>query len=283
MNLNNQIQNFNQYLSTQSKSPNTITSYISDLNHYFNLHSTINRTTIQLYKSQISHLAATSFNRKLSSLKQFNEYLVSTNTLPEVYIYKQDFIRIQNQGNPTNITEKTVLKFLDRVNTKHAMYKSRNIAIIYLMANTGIRREECCNMKLSNIDLRRGEMTFIGKGNKERTVALNKKAIEVIQNYLEDRKNHKNVNSPYLFLSERGEKLTRETINDIFDHYCTPKCKVTPHDLRHNYCTTMIEKNILTPKQVQNQAGHSSILTTDRYTHARIDSIKSKISDFSIG
>ena len=76
---------------------------------------------------------------------------MSENLIDNIFVYKQDFIKIQEQGNPTNISEKTVLEFLQNVNNKYCLYKSRNIAIIYLMANTGIRREECCNMMMSYI------------------------------------------------------------------------------------------------------------------------------------
>ena len=275
------LTNFKQHLLNLSKSTNTIDSYSSDLKQYFTTFTVIDRKNIQQYKKQISSLAATTINRKLSSLKQYNEFLVSQNLINEIYIYKQDFIRIQDRGNPTNITEKTVLNFLIRVTTKHSKHKSRNTAIIYLMANTGIRRDEVCNILVSNIT--GNKLKIIGKGNKERTIILNNKAIEVINAYLIDRSNSKHANSPYLFLSQRGSKLTKESINGIFEFYSTPKCRVTPHDLRHNWCSTMIEKGILTPKEVQNQAGHSSILTTDRYTHARLDSIEKKVGNYQIG
>lgn len=281
MNHKQHLKNFEQHLLTLSKSQNTIDSYLSDLNQYFTQYDEITRTNIQNYKQQISKLAPTTFNRKLSSLKQYNEYLLSQNLIDNVYLYKQDWIRIQDQGNPTNVSEKTVLKFLDRVTKKQTMFHSRNIAIIYLMANTGIRREECCELKLSYIN--GNKLDVKGKGNKFRTVILTKKAQEVINDYLIDRAKHKYADSEYLFLSERGEKLRKETINTIFNFYCTPKCKVKPHDLRHNWCSTMIEKGIYTPKQVQNQAGHKSILTTDIYTHARMENMEQKIKDFSIG
>ena len=279
------LSNFKQHLTLLSKSNNTINSYLSDLNQYFSLYSLITRNNIQYYKALIlkSNLASTTFNRKLSSLKQYNEYLLSEGLINETFIYRQDFVRIQDQGNPTNISEKSVLEFLQNVNTKHAIYKSRNIAIIYLMANTGIRREECCNMMSSHINLHEGEMTFKGKRNKERTVALNNKAVKVIENYLIDRSKSKYAESKYLFLSERGNKLTKESINGIFDYYCTDSCKVSPHMCRHNYLSTMLERGLLSIVEAQNQAGHSSIQVTTKYLHSRLDSIKQKIRDFSIG
>lgn len=281
--IQNQLSQYKEYLTKLNKSANTISSYISDLEQYFAKYPTISRENITKYKMTISNLGTTTINRKLTSLKQYNEYLFNTNQANEMYILKADYIRIQDKGNPTNVSEKDVLKFLERVIAKDHIYKSRNIAIIYLMANTGIRREECCNLEIANIDLYNYEMKIIGKGNKERTVDLNQKAVDVINAYLLDRNKHKYANSPYLFLSERAMKLSKETINDIFDEYSTPKCKINPHSLRHNWCSTMLENGILSLVEVKNQAGHKSLCTTELYTHARHDKIKQKIKNYSIG
>lgn len=279
------LTNFKQHLINNNKSPNTITSYILDINQYLSLFSTLSRENIQQYKSILKQKYSTeTFNHKLSSLKQFNEYLnlPTINILPEVYIIKTDFTKQQYKGNPTTVSEKDVLLFLERVKNKSTTYQSRNIAIIYLMANTAIRREECCNLKLSNII--GNKMKLIGKGNKERTVVLNNIAIKVINNYLEDRVKHKYANSEYLFLSERGDKLIKESINGIFKFYCTPKkFQITPHQLRHNWCSTMLERGIYDLIEVKDQAGHSSTKTTEIYTHARLDSMESKVNKYCIG
>lgn len=237
--------------------------------------------------SELNYSSVT-YNRKLSSLKQFNEFLISKgiieDTKENIIVLGQDFIRIQDRGNPTTIKESTVERFLSNVRKINAVHKERNIAIIYLMANTGIRREEVCNMKLKNIDIGNNEMTFRGKGNKERTVVLNGTAIKVLKNYLAVRKDYRyHKESPYLFLSERASKLVKESINIIFNFYCDNKTKVRPHDLRHNYLSTVLEKGILSIVEAQNQAGHSSLLTTQRYTHPRLESMKRKMSGFSIG
>jgi len=276
------LNEFKNYLISCSKSENTISSYISDLEQYFSQYPTLSRENIIKFKNSLSGSAST-INRKLTSLKQYNEYLLSTKQIDGIYILKEDFIKVQNKGNPTDVTTKQVEKFLKRVLTKDADYKSRNIAIIYLIANTGIRRSECCNLLLKNIDLENNEMIVIGKGNKERTVLLTDKVVELIKNYLVDRNKSRYKNSPYLFVSERGNKLCPETINDIFDYYSTPKNKIRPHQLRHNYASTVVENNILTLTELQNQLGHSSISTTGIYTHARKDTIKKKINKLCIG
>jgi len=276
------LNEFKNYLISCSKSENTISSYISDLEQYFSQYPTLSRENIIKFKNSLSSSAST-INRKLTSLKQYNEYLLSTKQIDGIYILKEDFIKVQNKGNPTDVTTKQVEKFLERVLTKDVDYKSRNIAIIFLIANTGIRRSECCNLLLKNIDLENNEMIVIGKGNKERTVLLTDKVVELIKNYLVDRNKSRYKDSPYLFVSERGNKLCPETINDIFDYYSTPKNKIRPHQLRHNYASTVVENNILTLTELQNQLGHSSISTTGIYTHARKDTIKKKINKLCIG
>jgi len=276
------LNEFKNYLISCSKSENTISSYISDLEQYFSQYPTLSRENIIKFKNSLSGSAST-INRKLTSLKQYNEYLLSTKQIDGIYILKEDFIKVQNKGNPTDVTTKQVEKFLERVLTKDVDYKSRNIAIIFLIANTGIRRSECCNLLLKNIDLDNNEMIVIGKGNKERTVLLTDKVVELIKNYLVDRNKSRYKDSPYLFVSERGNKLCPETINDIFDYYSTPKNKIRPHQLRHNYASTVVENNILTLTELQNQLGHSSISTTGIYTHARKDTIKKKINKLCIG
>lgn len=279
------LSNFKEHLQLLSKSQNTIDSYMSDLNQYFSIYQEINRSNIQEYKIKISNLAASSFNRKLTSLKQFNEYLLLERLIGEIVVYKQDFIRQQDKGNPTNVTESQVAEFLKKVNDKNHIYKSRNVAIIFLIANTGIRREEITNLLLKNLDLENGELLLVkGKGNKQRVILLNDKAIEVIKNWLNDRIIFKKaVNSPYLFVSEKSEKLHKNSINDIFNLYYTDECKVKPHSLRHNYGSATQEQGILTLPELQNQLGHSSLQVTSLYTHARKDSIKKKINKLQIG
>lgn len=277
------LNEFKNYLISCSKSENTISSYMSDLEQYFSQYPTLSRENIIKFKNSLSGSSASTINRKLTSLKQYNEYLLSTKQVDGIYVLKEDFIKQQNKGNPTDVTAKQVEKFLKRVLTKDANYKSRNIAIIYLIANTGIRRSECCNLLLKNIDLENKEMIVIGKGNKERTVLLTDKVVEILRNYLVDRNKSKYKDSPYLFISERGNKLRPETINAIFDYYSTPKNKIRPHQLRHNYASTIVENNILTLPELQNQLGHSSISTTGIYTHARKDTIKKKINKLYIG
>lgn len=277
------VESFKEHLISLSKSQNTVRNYVSDVSKYFDSFDEVNRDNVMEYKKLIGDLASTTINCKLSSIKSFNEYLLGEGIVEKIYILKKDFIKVQQKGNPTDVTEKQVKIFLDRVDKKECMYKSRNIALIHLIANTGIRREESTNILLKNIDLDNGEMIVIGKGNKQRTVLLTDKAIQVIKDYLIDRANHKFANSPYLFISERSEKLHKDSVNDIFEKYYTPKCKVKVHSLRHNMATSAIEQGVLTLPELQDQLGHSSVATSGIYAKARKSNIKKKINKLQIG
>jgi len=281
--MKNKIEQYKNYLVNQAKSNNTISSYVSDLNHFFTLHDEISRDSIIKYKEDISNLSSSSINRKLSAIKSFNEFLLMLGLIDNIKVIKRDFIKIQGKGNPTNITESQVLEFLDKVNNKYSLHRIRNIAIIYLIANTGIRREEITNLKLRNLDLINRKLKLIGKCNKERTVLLNDIAIEVIKDYLKIREKHKFASSQYIFLTERSEKLDKSTINYIFNSYSIDKDKVRPHSCRHSYASSMIENEMFTLPELQNQLGHSSISTTGIYCHAREDNIKKKINNYQIG
>jgi len=280
--MKNKIEQYKNYLINQAKSNNTISSYVSDLNHFFTLHDEISRDSIIRYKEEISNLSSSSINRKLSAIKSFNEFLLMLGLIDSMKVIKRDFVKIQGKGNPTNITESQVSEFLDKVSNKYNLHRDRNIAIVFLIAHTGIRREEITNLKLRNLDLINGELKLIGKGDKERVILLNDVAIKVIKDYLKIRERYKFANSQYIFLSERSEKLDKSTINYIFNSY-GDDCKVGVHSLRHNWATSTQEQGILTLPELQDQLGHSSISTSGKYTHARKENIKKKINNLRIG
>jgi len=284
--MKNQIENFKQHLISLSKSQNTIRNYTSDVEQYFKYYDVINRDNILEYKEKMFDefgYSAKTINCKLTSLKSFNEFLLENGKINKIYIIKNDFIKIQSGSNPTDITNKQVKMFLDRVATKQTMYKIRNIALINLIAHTGIRREESCNIKLRDLDLENGELIIAkGKGNKQREVILNNGIINYIKDYLEFRKGMEYSDSPYLFISERGNKLHEDSINLIFNFYCDDKLRITPHMLRHAYATTSIEKGTLTLPQLQNQLGHSSLAVTSIYAQARKCDMKRKINELDV-
>lgn len=266
----------------QDLSSSTVRSYVADLNQFFSKYNSFTRRNIENFKNDMQcKLAVVSLNRKFSSLKSYNRYLIHKGLVNEMLVKDSDQVDIQSIGNPTKVAKDDVVDFLQAVKKKPSRLKVRNIAMIYLMANTGLRREEVCNLKLDG--LKRTNKGYIletyGKENKVREVGLNDLAVKVVENYLKVRNKSKYADSKYLFLSQRGEKLTVSAINDVFEFYGD----INPHALRHNYATTMLEEEILTLPELKNQMGHKSINTTYLYTHARQDVILKKIKDSGIG
>lgn len=283
-NMKNHIPEYKSHLEYNNYAQRTIESYINEVEHYFSLYNELSRPNILSYIEYIKHLKASSFNHHLSSLKSFNEFLLEKEIVDKLYIIKKDFRKQQKNMNPTNVTNTQVIKFLEKVNERDAVYKSRNLAIINLISYTGIRREECTNILLKDLDLN-NQYLFIsrGKGNKEREVPIPDEIVPILKEYLKDRTNHKFANSPYLFVSERQPKMTTQAINDIFKKYNTPKNKIHPHALRHNFASSLVESGKYTLPEVQDILGHSSISTTGIYTHPRKSEIKRKMKSFKIG
>lgn len=294
------MENYKKWLQDvkQDLSDSTVRTYISDLNQFFKVcggNKRFDRHAIDKYKEWMKEnkLAIISMNRKISSLKRYNQYLLFTGQIKEMVVHESDQNSIQNERNPTKVTNEEVIDFLETVKKKPSRLKVRNVSMVYLMANTGLRREEICNLKLSDLKKVNGgyQIYIVGKGAKQRKVSLNDLALEAIQSYLKIRNKSKYAKtSPYVYLSQRGEKLTVSAINDMFDFYTgsdfrreTDEDTLTPHDLRHNYASTMLEENILTPVELQTQLGHASLATTGLYTHARQPAIMSKIKNSGIG
>lgn len=275
------LDQFQSYLKSKGKSFNTIKNYTNDIKLFFNYFdkspATLTKENIQSYKfylQNIKQVDAKTINRVLSSLKSYNEFLISNNYQNSMVVEQDDYISIQKSfSSPTNITKEEVEKFISKVKENEPY---RNYAIIVFIANTGLRISEALSIKLNDIKLNRKEATIIGKGNKQRDIILNKNAREVIKEYLINYRNRYLYasQSQYLFVSNKGEKLHPSTIERIFNKYSN---KITPHSLRHLFATNVLENKVLDVRQLQEQLGHSRLETVLIYTHPSKDSMKKSL------
>ena len=131
-----------------------------------------------------------------------------------------------------------------------------------------MRRSECVNLKLDQVDLTAKEIRIVGKGDKHRLVYINDKIVYAIWEYLKVR----NSDSPYLFVSRQSEKLNPSRINQIFNRYSDV---ITPKTLRHYFCSNALE-NGYSIHEVANQAGHSNVQTTLIYSNPTAKEMKDK-------
>lgn len=216
-------------------------------------------------KTQTYHIIA---------LRAFLKYLIKIDvkTLPPE--------KIELPKIPERTVEALTIEELERLfqavdRTKK--YADRDIAILETLYSTGLRVSELVSLNCEQVDLKRREFMVRGKGKKPRIVFLSKKAAETIKNYLKTR----NDNFKALFLnSGKGQKkedildenkrrLTRVSIESLVRKYALKAGiikKVTPHVLRHTYATQLLI-NGADIRSVQEMLGHSSITTTQIYTH----------------
>jgi len=147
----------------------------------------------------------------------------------------------------------------------------RDKAILELFFSTGLRVSELCSLNRDTIDMSRDEFSIRGKGEKVRIVFLSPAAKEAIKAYLKKRGDMEEA----LFVSvseiskDKASRLTSRSIERLVKHYATLagiNRKVTPHTLRHAFATDLLQ-NGADIRSVQMMLGHSSISTTQIYTH----------------
>ncbi len=274
------IEGFTNQLHNENKSPNTIYNYqlaVNDFLKWFEdtydkqpsiLFAQNIKDYIQ-YLQHVKRVSAKTINTRLASLLKYNEYLVSIGVQENIVVNNKQKKKVQQQyASPAHFTEREVNKFIQAVIEKE---NKRDYALVMLLAYTGCRISEALNVEL-NRDLHLASHELViksGKGDKERTVLLHTKVIAAIREYLKERNDHRHAHSPYLFISNKGEQLSRMTANDMFKKYSEKaglEIPLHPHALRHYWCSHALE-NGFDVHEVANMAGHSNIHTTLLYTN----------------
>lgn len=192
------------------------------------------------YLQTVKGSSAKTINARLASLLKFNEYLVSISIQEDMVISKNQKKKVQQQyASPAQFSEREVNKFIQAVIEKG---NKRDYALVMLLAYAGCRISEALNIDMDkDLYLHSQELVIrSGKGDKERTVLLHQKVVEAVKEYLKDRNHHKHADSPYLFISNKVEQLSRMTVNDMFKKYSVKaglEDTLSPHDLRHYFCS----------------------------------------------
>jgi len=150
----------------------------------------------------------------------------------------------------------------------------RDRAMLEVLYATGLRVSELIGLQLDGINTEVGFVRCTGKGNKERIVPLGGSAADAVRAYLQSRRVRKPTN--FLFLNSRGDKLSRMGFWKILKGYGVQagiKKKLTPHVIRHSFATHLLERGA-DLRAVQTMLGHSSISTTEIYTHVTRERLK---------
>ena len=142
--------------------------------------------------------------------------------------------------------------------------------MLELLYASGVRISELVNIKFSDLDLERNIIKVFGKGSKERLVPFGEDAAQCISAYIDERKKNKNIASiKYIFLNNRGSKISRHAFWHRLKEYCLEiglKRDISPHTLRHAFATHLLNRGA-DLRSVQVLLGHSDLSTTQIYTH----------------
>ena len=258
-------------------STNTLNSYKSDLEKYFNWielnslkYKELSRSDVLEYLAYLfgQKLEGKSVARNLSSLKAFHNYLILkdiTKSNPCEKIETPKFVK----SIPSSLSENEVEKLLDAPD-ENTFIGLRDKTMIETLYSCGLRISELVDLEIIHVNLRQGVIRVLGKGQKERLVPMGQKLINLIGIYFSKLEENKIKNSSnFLFLSQRGKKITRQAFWHRIKIYATKagleNNKISPHILRHAFATHLLN-NGADLRVVQLLLGHSDLNTTQIYT-----------------
>ncbi len=215
--------------------------------------------------------------RKIASLKAFFHYLEYKEILEENPFAKLDIRFREAKLLPKTIPFHSIQAFLSTLYAQKKQAESeyqqrcsiRDIAVIELLFATGMRISELCSLKPSDIDLESNNILIYGKGAKERIIQIgNPEVIVALKLYKETFL--KEIDScGYFFVNRLQHKLSDQSVRLMINHYARLagiSQHITPHMFRHSFATLLLEQDV-DIRYIQRMLGHSSISTTEIYTH----------------
>lgn len=285
------IDNFLKYLELQNKSPKTLQNYSHYLNRFLSFLSENSNETLEPQDLNLSIIndyrlylnrQVDKFNKNLSKKTQ-NYHVIALRAFLK-YLAKNDIKSLSAEKIELSQIPKRTVDFLSREELEN-LFKAvdrtqksapRDIALLETLYSTGLRVSELCSLNRQQVNLTSREFMVRGKGQKPRIVFLSRKAAKLIEDYLKTRQDNF---KPLFVNSGRGQKSDisndeKRRLSTVSIEKIVRKCalkagiikKVTPHTLRHTYATELL-KNGADIRSVQEMLGHSSITTTQIYTH----------------
>ncbi len=305
------LNDFLDYMITiQNKSKNTVKEYNYDLAtflRFLKMHfkltdetdlkkinfddvtiDTLKKVTLEDLHSFLGYLTknfdskATTRSRKVSSLRVFFNYLCQKNLL---VINPTQNLETPKIGKrlPRYLTLEDSKKLLDVASNEDNRNYERNYAITTLFLNCGMRLSELVGINLKDIVWDECQLNVIGKGNKERTIYLNKACVRALEEYIRVRpKTGLNADAEKaLFLSERKQRISRRMVQEIIygelRQAGLDATKFSVHKLRHTAATLMYQYGQVDIRALQELLGHESISTTEIYTHVSNEQVRNAV------
>ena len=281
------IEAFLEYLEFEKKySKNTIQAYKTDLIAFKdfcevefdqvdleNVHYNQIRTWIvSLVNNNISNR---SVNRKISSLKTFYKFLQKIGEIETNPLSSHKALKVQKKIQ-TPFDQNEVKEVLELIREGSDFESVRDRLIVEMLYSTGMRRVELINVKEKDIDHTSKTIKVLGKRNKERYVTILPSVYKTLEEYLSKKKELETVDVEVLFVTKKGVKIYETLVYRIINLYfsrVSTKAKKSPHILRHAFATHLLN-NGASLNSVKELLGHSSLASTQVYTHNSLEQIK---------
>jgi integrase/recombinase XerC len=281
------IEAFISYLAHEKRySPHTVNGYERDLAQYFEFQSAFYEsssyadTTFTMMRSWIVYLVeekyvAKSIQRKLSSLRSYFKFL-KRNSLVEINPAVKVVAPKSNKRLPQFVEESGMERFEELPHTND-FRGIRDHLIVTILYETGIRQAELINLFEHRIDFMKGQVRVVGKRNKERIVPISRTLVDEIRLYQDLKKEAFGKSYlPELLVTNKGNKMYPRFVYDKVKYYLslvTTLEKKSPHVLRHTFATHLLN-NGANLNSVKELLGHSSLSSTQVYTHNTIEKLK---------
>lgn len=280
------IDQFIEYLQYQRKfSQHTLLAYKNDLIEFQKFVSAsfeilkpqeVNSDMVRSFVSDLigKGLEPVTVRRKVSSLRSYFKYLQKEQILNTNPISNLPRLKLPKKL-PVVISNESMDSIFDKPLDGNSYLGNLNYVIICILYGTGIRRAELIDLKESNVDLVNRQIKVFGKRSKERIVPITAELAEQISSFIEI-KRIKEIYSDNLLVTEKGNNLYPGFIYNVVKKTLTlhrVNGKRSPHTLRHTYATRLLQNGaeLLSVKEL---LGHSSLASTQVYTHVNIEDLK---------
>lgn len=283
------ILSYQNYLNHEKRySEHTVIAYIRDIYQFFDFlleqgfqdETSVQGVTFRHVRQWVVHLmtqglTSKSVNRKLSSIRTFYNFLkkkgvVSGNPTAKVVGPKQ------GKRLPQYLKENEAENLLQKIQFPEGWTGLRDLLILTLLYECGLRRSELIALQVDNIDFIKSVIKVMGKGAKERVIPIHRNTVHLIQLYMKGLEENDVVLDEILLVTDKGLQMYPKYVYNKVRSYLgqvTTLEKRSPHILRHTFATHLTDRGAEI-KAVKDLLGHASLAATQVYTHNNIEKLK---------
>lgn len=271
---------------------NSVEAYLRDLSHLRRFAEplglepqdiTVENLNELLYQINMSDVAVATQCRIISGLRTFFRMLVIEGVLPE---NPASLVELPKRPKHLpDVLSDADIEALQATFDRSLPGPARNYVIVEVLYGCGLRVSELVNLKLSNLYAEEEMLQIFGKGDKERWVPINPRALKLLQDYiftLRSQIKPQLGEEKYIFLNLRGHHLTRVAVFQFIKEAVEKaglRKNVSPHSLRHSFATELVQ-NGADLRAVQEMLGHARISTTEIYTHITREYLRETIETY---